>query len=129
MPPNYSPFPFPDSRILICRIGIGPLDQIRNLTPRVGPTNALRQTRQDGKKSKTRAELVKKIQKSLGLGLHGNTPIYSEVLLNSERAKLLNERELESVDIQWAHLSVTLAEFSIFHMQNFTWFIFFGPTF
>ena len=62
--------------------------------------------RQDGKISAERARLVKQMQKALGL-LGGPMTWYSKRHLEDKHRSLFNNRELESLNIQYATLIVT----------------------
>ena len=62
---------------------------------------------QDGKQtSERRRQFVKACQKTLGLGPNGPMVHYSEQHLNGHQRALLNSRETESLDIQFASLVV-----------------------
>ena len=66
---------------------------------------------QDGKTSEARKKIVKSMKKELGLAPYGDLPSYSATFLPDEVAKLPNEREKESLDIQWAIPQVSQIEF------------------
>lgn len=62
---------------------------------------------QDGKVSKERKTLIRGMKKELGIQPFGELPLYSMSILPEEKAKMLNSRERESLDLQWARLQAT----------------------
>lgn len=62
---------------------------------------------QDGKTSGARKALVRALRKRLGLGQFGGMVQYSKFYLTADQRLLFNNREVESLDIQFATLVVT----------------------
>jgi len=62
---------------------------------------------QDGKCSEARKKMIKSMKKNLGLQPYGELEAYSTTILPKEVGKLLNSREKESLDLQWAVLQAT----------------------
>ncbi|CAL1163486.1 unnamed protein product [Cladocopium goreaui] len=61
----------------------------------------------DGKCSEARKKMIKSMKKNFGLQPYGELEAYSTTILPKEVGKLLNSREKESLDLQWAVLQAT----------------------